>query len=198
MRSQVTSSSDGARHFSLYRWDFELSRSPSAVLVAIEWSLGGAVVFTVFPMADVGFDYLGSTAHLQLLALACVGGPLAWAIHRIRGLPHWNWIDFGPDRIRFRRYLESDIPRQEIKGLATYLPQYRLPYLVYLFGFASPTPFSTRWAIPPSGGYVVTFARRKLGYVGGWFWWHRRIYFAPRDREGFHERLEGWWGSRVP
>src|SRR5881296_491409 len=150
MRSQVTSSSDGARHFSLYRWDFELSRSPSAVLVAIEWSLG-------------------ATAHLQLLALACVGGPLAWAIHRIRGLPHWNWIEFGPDRIRFRRYLESDIPREEIKGLATYLPQYRLPYLVYLFGFASPTPFSTRWAIPPSGGYVVTFARRKLGYVGGWF-----------------------------
>jgi hypothetical protein len=189
--------SEGVRHFGLYRWDFELATSESAFLVALGWTLAGAAVFTVMPLAGLGFDYLGSSAHVQLLILACVGGPLAWLVYLIDGLPYWNWIEFCPDGIRFRRYLESEVRRNEVKELATCSPQYRLPYLIALWALASPTPFSSRWAIPPSGGYVLTLSRRRLGYQDGWFWLHRCVHFAPRRREGFHELLEEWWGAPI-
>ena len=181
----------------LYRWDYELARSPWAFLVVLLGFIGGAATFTLFPMTTEGADYVRSPAHLQLLVLAGVGGLLWWGVYLINGLPAWNWVQLSPGLVRFRRYGELEILRDDIEEIRRYSPFYKPSWLLALGGLASPSPFSTRWAIPPSGGYVLKMKQRKLGHFGGWFWWHRNLYFAPRKAEGFHQSLEEWWGVPI-
>ncbi len=175
------------RKFPLYRWDHELAKSPWAALIILVAFLQAAVLFVVVMGLATNFH---AEAVRYALLMAAGYGLLVWISYLVNGAPRYNFVEFAQDSLRIRRYRDLRMFRDEIEEVRPYFLEPGLRWGIIL-ALGMPMPFEKRWIIPPTGGYELLLKKSRSAFR---FFPLRvqRIYFAPREREGFDTYLQEW------